>query len=54
MLPRQDFEGMKSWTFNDVLNPGTIALYNGDDLLTSGLPVELPAYGAHLFTVKRD
>ncbi len=54
MLPRQDFAGMKSWTFTDVLNPGTTALYNGDDLLTSGLPVELPAYGAHLFTVKRD
>jgi hypothetical protein len=52
MLPRPDFAGV-SWSFHDALNPDIKALHNGDDLLTSGLPVELPAYGAHLLTVKR-
>lgn len=53
MLPRPDFAGLKSWSFHDALNPDIKALHNGDNLLTSGLPVELPAYGAHLFTVRQ-
>ncbi len=51
MLPRPEFAGLTTWSFSDALNPGDPVLHIGDDLLTSGLPVELPAWGAHLFSV---
>jgi hypothetical protein len=53
MIPRPDFAGIKAWTFRDILNPDHAVLYDGDDLLTSGLVVDLPAYGANLFQIER-
>ncbi|HLY25218.1 MAG TPA: alpha-amylase family glycosyl hydrolase [Aggregatilineales bacterium] len=52
-LPRPDFAGSAVWMFQDGFNPAERLLRNGDDLLTSGLPLELPAYGVRLFTMTR-
>jgi hypothetical protein len=53
MLPRTRFAGLSTWQFTDVLAGTDPVLYIGDDLLTSGIPVELPAYGRHIFAVTR-
>lgn len=53
MLPRPEFGGLAAWSFEDALNPGNAILHIGDDLLTSGLPIELPAWGAYLFSVSK-
>ncbi|MEP7289858.1 MAG: alpha-amylase family glycosyl hydrolase [Chloroflexota bacterium] len=53
MLPRPSMAGMTTWIFTDALNPENALLYGGDDLLTSGLPIDLPAYGAYLFAVSK-
>jgi hypothetical protein len=53
MLPRPEFAGLATWSFDDALNPGNAVLHIGDDLLTSGLPVELPAWGTLLYSVAK-
>ncbi len=53
ILPRPTFAGLSTWQFADVMNGGDPVLHIGDDLLTSGFPVELPAYGVKIFTVTR-
>jgi hypothetical protein len=54
MLPRPAFAGLLTWGFHDVLNPAEPVLYVGDDLLTSGFPVTLNAYGAQIFVITRS
>jgi hypothetical protein len=54
MVPRPAFAGMAAWRFYDVLNPGDPFLYVGDDLLTAGLPLDMPPFGAHMFVVTRS
>lgn len=52
MLPRPAMGGLQSWEFADALSGETI-LQLGDDILTGGLPVELKAYGAQAFLVRK-
>ncbi len=54
MLPRPAFAGFLTWRFDNVLAPGEPVLQVGDDLLTSGFPVTLDAYGAQIFVITRS
>ncbi len=53
LLPRPDFAGSALWMFQDGFDPAEKLMRSGDDLLTSGLPLELPSYSVRLFTMTR-
>ncbi|MFN8375779.1 MAG: alpha-amylase family glycosyl hydrolase [Anaerolineae bacterium] len=47
-----DYLHEHSWTLRNIFSEGTIT-WSGDELVKSGLPVELPPYTAHIYHVKR-
>ncbi len=53
MLSRPDLRGLTPWAFNDALHPGDSFLHVGNDLLTSGLPLELPPYATRIFSIEK-
>jgi hypothetical protein len=53
MLPRPDLRGLTPWAFHDAMHPGDSILHVGNDLLTSGLPLELPPYAVRIFSIAK-
>ncbi len=53
MLPRPAFAGSSNWRFADALGKGQPVIKRGDDLLVTGLEIDLDVYGAQILTCAR-
>jgi hypothetical protein len=53
MLPRPEFRGLTPWAFHDSMHPGEAVLHVGNDLLTSGLPLELAPYETRIYSIAK-
>jgi len=42
-----------TWRFENMLAPGESVLRTGESLLTEGLPVEIPGFGAKIWRAVR-
>ncbi|MBE2192907.1 MAG: alpha-amylase [Anaerolinea sp.] len=49
LLPRPEFRGPGLWRFRDSLNEEDVRDIRGDDVLSSGLIVDMPPYSAKVF-----